>query len=119
MTQGPERRRVGRAVVTGRLTGQASPNGEFRLLDLSPTGAGIETLALLRPGRRCVLRLPGPSGSLRLSARVIWTTIVGEEQTPKGGRVLCYHSGLMFTALSPEQERGLASLLDRLSPEGS
>jgi hypothetical protein len=117
MTQGPERRRKRRAVATGRLTGHASLSVEFRLLDLSPTGIRIETLALLRPGGSCILQVPSPSGSLQLAAQVVWTTIVGQDQTPEGHRVLRYQSGLMFTGLSPEQERGLASLLDRLSPE--
>ncbi len=117
MTQVPERRRVRRAVATGRLTGQAAVTAEFRLLDLSPTGARIEHLALLRPGTRCTLQLPAPSGSLVVSAQIVWTTVVGQELTPERQKVLRYHSGLMFVTLSPEQDSALASLLERLHPQ--
>ncbi len=117
MTQVPERRRVRRAVATGRLTGQASLSVEFRLLDLSPTGARIEHLTLLRPGSRCTLQVPAPAGSPRLSAQVIWTAVVGQEQQSEGHRVLHYHSGLLFVGVSPAQERAVASLLERLLPE--
>ena len=117
MTEVPERRRERRAVATGRLTGHASLSVEFRLLDLSSTGARIEHQALLRPGSRCTLQLPTPSGSLALSAQVVWTTVVGREQLPEGTRVLRYHSGLMFVALSPAQAQAVPSLLERLHPE--
>ena len=83
MTEVPERRRVRRAVVTVRLTGQASATVEFRLLDLSPAGARIEHLALLRPGGRCTLRVPAPSRSLALPAQIVWTTVVGQERIPE------------------------------------
>jgi hypothetical protein len=108
---------VRRAVTTGRLTGQASLSVEFHLLDLSPTGARIEHLALLRPGSRCTLQVPAPAGMPRLSAQVIWTAVMGEARLPEGQRVLRYHSGLLFVALSPAQERAVASLLERLLPE--
>jgi hypothetical protein len=117
MTQVPERRRVRRAAATGRLTGHASLTVEFRLLDLSPTGARIEHSALLRPGSRCTLQLPAPAGSLLLPAQVIWTTVVGQEQRQEGQRVLRHHSGLMFLSISPAQERAVVSLLKRLHPE--
>jgi hypothetical protein len=118
MTEVPERRRVRRAVATGRLTGHASLTVEFRLLDLSPTGARIEHLALLRPGSRCTLQLPAPSGSLVLAAQIVWTTVVGREQIQEGTRLLRYHSDLMFLGLStgaaslqapPDLSRGLAA----------
>jgi len=117
MTEVPERRRVRRAVATERLTGQASATVELRLVDPSPTGARIEHLALLRPGGRCTLRLPVPSRSLALPAQIVWTTVVGQERISEGEQALRYQSGLMFGALSPEQERGLADLLTKLHPE--
>lgn len=117
MSEVAERRRVRRAVTTGRITGKASVAVEFRLLDLSPSGARIENLSLLRPGRRCTLQLPAPSGSLALPAQIVWTTVVGQEQIPEGERAFRYHSGLMFLGLSPAQEKALASLLERLHPE--
>ena len=117
MTEVPERRRERRAVATGRLTGHASLSVEFRLLDLSATGARIEHQALLRPGSRCTLQVPAPSGSLALSAQVIWTSVVGREQLSGGMRVLRYHSGLMFLALTPAQKRAIGSLPERLLPE--
>ena len=117
MTQEPERRRVRRAAATGRLTGQASLTVEFRLLDLSPTGARIEHLGVLRPGTRCAIQLPAPSGSLAITAQIVWTSVVDREQKPEEEQFLRYHSGLMFGVLSPEQKRALASLLERLHPE--
>jgi hypothetical protein len=117
MTEVPERRRVRRAVATGRLTGHASLTVEFRLLDLSPTGARIEHLALLRPGGRCTVQLPAPAGSVLLPAQIVWTAVVGWEQIPEGAQVLRYQSGLLFVALSPAQEQAVASLLAQLPRE--
>ena len=117
MTEVLERRRVRRAAATGRITGQASATVEFRLLDLSPAGARIDHLALLRPGARCTIRLAAPSAWLMLSAQIVWTTVVGQEPISAGEQALRYHSGLMFDSLSPEQERALAALLGRLHPE--
>ncbi len=117
MNEELERRRLRGAVVTGRLTGRMSPLEDFRLLDLSLAGARIEHRALLRPGDSCTLRFRAPSRSLTLLAQVVWSTVIGREQTKGGLRSLRYQSGLRFNPLSLEQAKDLAELLERLPPD--
>ncbi len=114
MHEGPERRLVRRIAPTSRLTGQMPALGDFRLLDLSPAGARIEHLILLRPGSSCTLRLWASSRSLALIAQVVWSSVVGREPRTGKRRALRYQSGLRFIALSPAQERELGHLLERL-----
>ncbi|MBI2455525.1 MAG: PilZ domain-containing protein, partial [candidate division NC10 bacterium] len=84
MADTPERRRATRVVVSGRLGGRARAILDVRILDLSLTGARIEHLSPLRPGSPCAFELPTAIGSLVLSARVVRSTVIGNEPTPDG-----------------------------------
>jgi hypothetical protein len=111
-----ERRRVHRVPVAGELDARARATLPVRLLDLSPYGARIEHLDLLRPGSACTFDLPPVIGPLTLFARVIHSSIVGAAPTPDGERMLRYHSGLAFTGITTDQQTSLASALERLLP---
>lgn len=118
MAEFQERRRAPRIAVAGRLGGRARAILDARILDLSLTGARIEHTDLLRPGAVCAFELPSQLGSLALSTRVVWSHVVGGEQTAEGERRLRYQSGLAFVAVTPEQQAALASILERLAPGG-
>ncbi|MBI2163333.1 MAG: PilZ domain-containing protein, partial [candidate division NC10 bacterium] len=118
MADTPERRRATRVVVAGRLGGRARAILDVRILDLSLTGARIEHLSPLRPGSPCAFELPTAIGSLVLAARVVRSTVIGNEPTPDGGRLLRYESGLTFVGVTPEQQVALERALEKLTPGG-
>jgi hypothetical protein len=116
MVEFRERRRVHRIPVAGDLDARARVTLPVRILDLSPYGARIEHLDLLRPGSACTFELPPAIGSLTLFARVVHSCIVGAAPTPNGERMLRYQSGLAFTSITTDQQAGLASALERFLP---
>lgn len=113
-----QRRQIVRTPIVGRLAARARPSLDVRLLDLSLAGARIEHLDLLRPGLPCTLDLPAEIGSLVVSARVVWSNVIGTEQSPAGERLLHYQSGLAFVRLTAEQQAALVRILERLTPGG-
>jgi hypothetical protein len=84
-----------------------------RLVDLSLTGARIAHLDLLPPGSPTSVELPAATGSVALSVRVAWSSVVGSEPSPEGERRLRYHSGLAFVGLTAEQQATLANILEQ------
>lgn len=113
-----QRRQTVRIPIVGRLAARARPSLDVRLLDLSLAGARIEHLDLLRPGLPCTLKVPAAIGSLVVSARVVWSSVIGSEQSPAGERLLRYQSGLVFVGLTAKQQAALVSILERLTPGG-
>ena len=113
-----QRRQTVRIPIVGRLAARARPSLDVRLLDLSLAGTRIEHLDLLRPGLRCTLEFPAATGSLVVSARVVWSNVIGTEQSPAGERLLRYQSGLEFVGLTAKQQAALVSILERLTPGG-
>ncbi len=102
------------AILTGARARVPAPL-EVWLVDLSATGARITLGELLRHGASCVLELPSALGSLTLPARVVWSGILGGEQTPEGERHLIYQSGLTFGNLPASQQTALAGIVERFS----
>ena len=111
----PERRRVPRTVLATRPAARMRGLREVRLLDLSPTGAQIEHLDLLRPRAACILELPLPSRALPLPAQVVWCAVVGRRHTFEGASRLVAHSGLRFAPLTAAQHGALADSLPYLA----
>ncbi len=116
-----DRRKVSRIVVAQgvALRARANHTMEVRLLDLSPSGARIAHLALLRPGARSVLEFPAIFGPLILATEIARSQVVGIQPNLFGERQLCYESGLAFLNPTAEQRAILAEILRRLSPTGS
>jgi hypothetical protein len=110
-----EQRKASRVPIAGGLSGRAKATVDIHILDLSLTGAHIEHSAQLPPGSPCTIELPPEGKPLFLSAQVVWSVLVGAQQIQGGERVLRYHSGLSFIALTADQRRVLASLLEELS----
>ena len=87
----------------------------MRLVDLSVTGARIEHLVLLRPGSSVSVELPTAMKPQALGARVVWSKVMGGEQTPEGERHLHYQSGLAFTGLTAGETLLLTNSLEQLT----
>jgi hypothetical protein len=102
-----------RVQIAGQPAVRVRSNLPARLVDLSLTGARIAHLDLLRPGSPITVELPAPIGSLALSVRVAWSSVVGSEPSPEGERRLRYHSGLAFVGLTAEQQATLANILEQ------
>lgn len=119
MTEYRRQRQVPRLRITGRPTTRVRPTLEARLVDLSLTGARIEHLGLLRPGFPCTIELPAAKGSVALSSRIVWSSIVGSDTGPGGERILRYESGLEFTGLTAEQRAALSSFLEQAAHAAS
>jgi hypothetical protein len=64
------------------------------------------------------LELPIPLGGAVLSGQIVWSRVIEEKQTPKGEESLRYQSGLLFTALTREQEAELARIVKQLTTQG-
>ena len=118
MVDRKEQRKAPRILIAGGLSGRARATLDIHILDLSLTGAHIEHSAQLPPGSPCTIELPSEGKPLFLSAQVVWSVLVGTRQIQGGERLLRYRSGLSFAALSADQRRILASLLEDLNPEG-
>jgi len=115
MTEGQERRAVGRTGLNERPPARVRGLREVRLLDLSPAGAQIEHLDLFRLGASCALDLPPPCGALSLPAQVVWCTVVGRKRKLGGDSHLVARSGLRFTTLTAVQRAALADSLRHLA----
>jgi len=107
-----ERRRAPRVAIVGRPTARARDMLEVWVADLSTTGARITLGELLHHGSPLVIDLPPALGSLRLAARVVWSTIYGGEQTLEGEHHTIYQSGLAFVGLTPDQQAVLARIVE-------
>ena len=116
-----ERRRAARIALVGRPSARARDTLEVWLVDLSAAGARITLGELLQHGSSCSLQLPPTLGSLTLSARVVWSGLLGGEQTPDGERHFIYQSGLVFVDLSTEQQGALTRILQTVTtrPKGA
>jgi len=110
-----ERRRGRRVAIPGRPGGRVRATLGVRLLDLGATGARIEHHNLLRPGFACTLELPTALGGLVLSVRVVRSAVVGMEKGPSGEKLLQYESGVAFADITPEQQKALEAMLDRIA----
>ena len=118
MTDSPERRRAARVSIPGRPGARTQAILEIRLVDLSVTGARIEHLVLLRPGSSVIVELPTAMKPQALVARVVWSKVMGGEQTPEGERHLHYQSGLAFTGLTAGETLLLTNSLEQLTDSG-
>lgn len=118
MTEYRRQRQAPRVRIAGRPAARVRPTLAARLVDLSLTGARLEHLDILRPGFSCAIELPAANGSVALSGRIAWSSIVGSEKGPGGERVLRYESGVEFVGLTAAQHATLSSFLERLARGG-
>lgn len=67
-----------------------------RILDVSATGLGLETMERLSVGREARFELVEPSRRLRIPGRPIWCRLVRTVGTASGDRVPVYRAGVLF-----------------------
>jgi hypothetical protein len=114
MATRPDPRRVARLTVPPKLRNGELAHHRVYVLNLSPLGARIGHQGLLHDGVVCYLDLSPALGSLRLTGQVVWTRLQGTEQTFEGDRRSHYESGIEFMGVTPEQQAGLATALEKL-----
>jgi hypothetical protein len=115
MPERRERRAVPRTQLANRPATRVRGLREVRLVNLSPAGAQIEHLAVLRLGAACALELPPPGEACTLPAQVVWCTVVGRKPKLGGESHLVARSGLRFPTLSGPQHAALADTLQYLA----
>ena len=101
-----------RVLIGGQPAVRVRANLPARLVDLSLTGARIAHLDLLPPGSPTSVELPAAIGSVPLSVRVAWSSVVASEPSPEGEQRLRDHSGLAFVGLTAEQQATLPNILE-------
>ena len=89
-------------------------NHPLRLLDLSASGARVETPEWMAPGRRYTVRV-GAEPALRLAGHVTRCALVRVDDDGDGGRAV-YEAGLSFDAV-PDATRAQLRALPRMVHE--
>ena len=117
MAERRERRKAIRVALFGSQLVRTHEGLETRLLDLSLQGGRVAHFGILRPGACCFLDLPDELGSLRLSAQVLWCTVLGAEWRSDGERHLRCHSELWFPKLTAVQQVVLTGILEQVLAE--
>ncbi len=112
-----ERRHAMRIGLVGRPGAHTQDGLPVWVNDLSSTGARLAHIEPFHPGASLDLQLPPRLDSLRLVARVVWTTPHGREQTPEDEHHTLYQSGVAFEQMTPEQQGTLEGLVDRFCRE--
>ena len=101
------------AAVPARLR----PNHPLRLLDLSASGARVETLEWMAPGRRYSFRL-GPERHLQLAGHVTRCALVRLDDDADGGRAV-FEAAIALDAVAAVDRARLRVLLETGSVRGS
>lgn len=117
MRESREQRQVPRVRLPAPLSGRVLGILTFRHFDLSIASARIAHSDPVPPSSAWTLELPATLGGQTLSARVIWTRVIGGKEASEAGRLPRYESGLPFVHLTTEQQAGLASILRRLATQ--
>lgn len=104
-----ERRRSPRFSVRG-VRGSLEFSASARVLNLSLTGASLETGSYLRVGERYAVRLAHEGATLRLPAETVWSHL-RRSRAEGGASGSVYEVGLRFVDLDEGQQRTLRQLL--------
>jgi len=109
---GRRERRSRARVVLGDIVGRLQAEDPAPVVNLSETGALVETQNVLRPGAVQTLRLPLPGdGELTLRCRVVRSFIHGVAGPDES--VVRYRAALEFLGLSEEERAALRTRLGR------
>jgi hypothetical protein len=114
-----ENRRSNRRYRVANLQGTLRFAHPATILDLSRTGAAVETAERLVPGRSYPLQLEGPDGlTVTTLGRVVWCKLTGTQATNDGESAPVYRAGLEFGDDLPEPATRLLDRLDVAALEG-
>ena len=112
MTEPARARRIDLTDRPAAVPARLRFNQTLRVLDLSLTGARVETPEWLAPGRRYTLRLGGEP-ELHLQGEVVRCALVRVDDDSDGGQAI-YEAGVSFLGLTAASLGQLAALLERL-----
>jgi hypothetical protein len=108
---GQERRRRRRVKLGGGVVAKVQTVLHAPVIDLSATGALVEVEEALRPGARCMVKIPlSENTTLRLSARVVRSTLVALGR--KGGGGARYQAAVEFVDVSDGDAKQLNAYLE-------
>ena len=111
---GQERRRQPRVKLSGGVVAKVQTVLHAPVIDLSATGALVEVEEALRPGARCTVKIPITNEStLRLSARVVRSTLVALARKGEGGAR--YQAAVEFVDVSEGDTGLLNAYLERVN----
>lgn len=97
-------------IPVAHLRARLGPSEFARVINLSSTGAGLETDRHLLIGEQLPLEVPGSTVSLKLDATVVWSRLVRTQKLASGQVRPVYWAGLSFPELSPVQQDALELL---------
>lgn len=109
MPETPRARRIDLTDRPAAVPARLRFNQPLRLLDLSLTGARVETSEWLAPGRRYTIRL-GVEPELHLHGDVVRCALVRVDADPEGARAV-YEAGVSFHGLNESSLRHLDAII--------
>ncbi|MEZ5333115.1 MAG: PilZ domain-containing protein [Thermoanaerobaculia bacterium] len=106
-----ERRRSQRHEIE-EATGSFRLAGEFRLVDISLAGLGIESSLRLHKGQTYRGRVDWNGRCVEVRGRVAWTRLVGTEKVADGDILPIYQAGIEFESPVSEEQGALRQLVE-------
>jgi PilZ domain-containing protein len=112
-----ERRSRVRVATGGDVHGKIPDTGPAPVVNLSETGALVETGGVLRPGSVQMLHLPlEGAGELTLRCRVVRSFIHGVDPAPGEEKAVRYRAALEFMGLTDDERAALRTHLKPRRP---
>ena len=112
-------RRRQRRFRVAQLAGTLQFTHPAKIVDLSRSGAAVETTERLAPGRTYSLQLQGDAGvNTSTVGRVIWCKLTGMEETDGGESTPIYRAGLEFEGVLPAPAVEILDRMDEASLAG-
>jgi hypothetical protein len=94
------------------LEGRMLFASQTRILNLSISGAAIETDRRLNPGNEYTLKLKQKGKALTLKGRIAWSVLSGSRKTAHGEMAPMYRAGMTFTDVMSDKTAALIEFID-------
>lgn len=114
---GDERRRYARYSVED-VSGVIQSTHPVRIVDISASGAAVETAERLLPNHGYRLKIDSEEGEILTSGQVVWAKLTGTRETASGDVEPVFRAGLRFESQLGARGRRLLERLSLRSPEG-
>jgi hypothetical protein len=111
MNKRPERRRHGRVRPSKPFPGHIRPKQLVAIVDLSRSGALLETVARLAPGQRCRLLVELSNRQLDLPIEIVRSHVHRIEALKGGESQIHYRAGVRFERLEVEDLNAILQFL--------
>lgn len=93
------------------IRGEIPSSDNVKILNISLSGALIETYKRLDTGNRYILKLECEDTILVLEGLVMRSTLIKRNKDSKGNLIPIYNAGILFRDLSNEEIIGLAQFI--------